>query len=154
VATQFPAETVLPQTGPGEHAGENWRSSGRGVEGRTVPRVAKQGVETRLAPSCTGWRKTSQLPTSHRPTTNWASSPTPTRRSRSGAVATPTSSKPRPTSDTRDAKNDNEGGWIDHVRLDQTGTEDRPAGAGLYELWESHNPSSKVVTKEVVTTEN
>jgi hypothetical protein len=94
-------------------------------------------------PSCIGWRKTSQPPTSHCPATNWASSPTHPRRSRSRAVATPTYSKPRPTSDTRRRKNDNEGGWIDHVRLEQTGTEDQPAGAGLYELRESHNPVVK-----------
>jgi hypothetical protein len=49
MATQVPTRTPSRQTGPGEHAGENWRSSERGVEGVLSPGVAKQGVEIRLA---------------------------------------------------------------------------------------------------------
>src|SRR5215211_2303321 len=142
MATQVPGGTSTRQTCPGEHAGENWRSSGWGVGG-----VLSRGWRSRASrPGSQQAAPAGGKPRSRRHHTVRRRTGPAHRRllGRSiRAVATPTSSKPRPTSDTRDAKNDNEGGWVDHVRLDQTGTEDRPASAGLYELRESHNPVVK-----------
>src|SRR5829696_1568697 len=143
---------VLP-TGPGEHAGENWRSSGWGVEG-----VLSRGWRSRASrPGSQQAAPAGGKPRSRRHHTVRQRTGPAHRRllGRSiRAVATPTSSKPRPTSDTRDAKTTmREVGstTYDWTRL---GPKIGRLALGCMSYGNPTTPSSKVATKEVLTTEN
>jgi len=152
IATQVPGGTSPRQTGPGEHAGENWRSSGRGVE----------GVSSR------GWRSKASRPGSHQAAPaggNLAAADITLSDDELGQL-TDASSEDRSgrslppdlleaqTNLSRDAKTTmREVGstTYDWTRL---GLKIGRLALGCMSYGNPTTPSSKVVTKEVVTTEN